>query len=735
MDLKVSNLALLGAALVLCACGGGGGGGGGNATLTLNTTQLTFTNSRTGSYPATKAVTGTVSGTKRQIYVAVLYSNNGIMGLSGPDFAGYSATSGVQMKPGYELDDGVYHDTVTVFACYDQICNRQVSGSPATVNVTYTVGIPTTPAAVDIEVVEGEAIPAKPVAIAYHGGSAAWSSNVSYTDGSGWLTVQPASGGALPATPSLQASALAPGIYDATTTISVGAETNAIPVNYEVLSLLTFQAPAAFNVNPAQPAAGQVRSVTLTSRVPSRQTTWTAAPAAPTPWLAITQSAGNTATPDALQLQLDAEGVLATPNGTYVAQVVVTPLDGTPVQVPVTLTLDRPFVDAAAPYIVKPGAAGTLIIRGDQLDASPVTDVTIGDTSVTSITPVNASKLTVAYPALTAGDYAVRVHAGGTALGTAARLVVRAPPALAAAGTSETLPVAAVGGTVFDRERDACYFMDGSNVTAIRHVDGAWEKQTVSEALPGFLGAALANSGRDLLALTTTEMVHFDPVTLAVTARTALPELPYGTTLSIPSFATIDDGSVVFGRPPGIWRYEPATRTAGPIQTTNTQAPRVMPSEAGNRVVWHGSTGCCTFPYHMMETAPFTSTTMVNSAEFPAARADLFGERWAFRHAITDATGATTATVPSHVAWGMSLLSRDGNTVYVSDSYTKTCPSCANYEPHIDVYDLSAVAAGGGPSFLRRLGVLPRQLGFELNADETELVHCSSEGVSATSLD
>jgi len=59
-----------------------------------------------------------------------------------------SAQTDLQLSFSYGLAEGTYHDTVTLLACYDAGCDRQVQGSPQQLTVTYTV-TPRQPAAPD----------------------------------------------------------------------------------------------------------------------------------------------------------------------------------------------------------------------------------------------------------------------------------------------------------------------------------------------------------------------------------------------------------------------------------------------------------------------------------------------------------------------------------------------------------------------------------------------------------
>jgi outer membrane protein assembly factor BamB len=71
-------------------------------------------------------------------YWSVKYSTVGIASLADtPTQVEQQAT--IYFKPPEALGVGVYHDTITVSACYGQSCTQQFQGSPQTVSVQYTV--------------------------------------------------------------------------------------------------------------------------------------------------------------------------------------------------------------------------------------------------------------------------------------------------------------------------------------------------------------------------------------------------------------------------------------------------------------------------------------------------------------------------------------------------------------------------------------------------------------------
>lgn len=138
--------------IVLCllgACGGGGsssgtsstgsGGGDSGVSLSLSTTSIAETASTNRSAPvATLQAWANGLTTGQEVYLSATYSKNGIASMSAATGSSPIAVS-IQFQSPATLGAGVYHDTINLSVCYDQGCTRQVTNSPQTVSVTYTV--------------------------------------------------------------------------------------------------------------------------------------------------------------------------------------------------------------------------------------------------------------------------------------------------------------------------------------------------------------------------------------------------------------------------------------------------------------------------------------------------------------------------------------------------------------------------------------------------------------------
>jgi outer membrane protein assembly factor BamB len=147
-SLACASLMAMSVSLILSACGGGGGGGSSssssntptNPAATLQVTPVTVTvGAAMGSSPPTAQIQVDVtSNSSQKFYVDPSYSAHGLSSVNQSTQNGVEILSLVFQGPS-TLGVGTYTDTVTVKGCYDSACTQQVSGSPQSVSVTYTI--------------------------------------------------------------------------------------------------------------------------------------------------------------------------------------------------------------------------------------------------------------------------------------------------------------------------------------------------------------------------------------------------------------------------------------------------------------------------------------------------------------------------------------------------------------------------------------------------------------------
>src|SRR6202789_1529660 len=143
-------LSCMAVASLIAGCGGGGGddsaGNGGSSTatppnptasLSISTPTLDVSASLTQPAPTAGFTVGIVSAsTSTKFYIKGSYTSHGIASI-----AAMAATARytIQFESPTSLGIGTYQDTVTIEGCYDSACTQQVSNSPQTISVTYTV--------------------------------------------------------------------------------------------------------------------------------------------------------------------------------------------------------------------------------------------------------------------------------------------------------------------------------------------------------------------------------------------------------------------------------------------------------------------------------------------------------------------------------------------------------------------------------------------------------------------
>lgn len=662
----------------LAGCGGGGGSGGGSPPpvqrLTLSTAQIDWAASSSGGIAAPAQISGSVSGKPAAVYAFVTYTANGIASISTPAVSGATATATVDAKPTTLLLAGTYHDTISVKACPDAACAAQFAGSPATINVTYVVGLDVSPAAITVQMVEGATLPLSSVAANYYAGTGSWTTMVTYSAGNGWLTV-PASGSTLPATLNATFSVQPPGSYTANLVLqatSTGAspETRTIPVSYTVQSLLQVDAIADFSVTNSMPSTGQTRSAAVTSADTMRNSGWTATVDAAWPWLQLTSASGTTGGTSTLAVQLVPAEVSKLRNGRYVANVTLTPgLGGTtPVVVPIALVLDRTNVATVAPYMEASGRAGQVILRGAYLDSGTVTAVQFGGTAGTVLGVDSATRMRVSHPALPAGQYPVTVTIAGTVVDSAAVLVVQDAFDYTAAGTG-TVPISFAWLTEFDAERHSCYAASMTQLAAVRAGPSGWTSLISPATFSMIGGLALSADGRTLVVLDATDIVELDPQTLSETHRTTV--APSGTSVYVGNLARIDDGRSAYILQDHLYAFEPWTHSASMLPFTPTVGYNLASANrTGNQIVL---TEGGTVRYDILDSMNLMQSLTFSDTGLFTFGSDRFGTRWAFASgnglvatAITDGQGVTLGSVPLSQPINAVTLSEDGQSLYAA---------------------------------------------------------------------
>lgn len=186
-----------------------------------------------------------------------------------------------------------------------------------------------------------------------------------------------------------------------------------------------------------------------------------------------------------------------------------------------------PAVELVAPNVATAGVSAVAIIRGAGFSGYAIQGVRFGTVAATSVTVTSDTEIRAVYPALTAGSYAVSLDIPthqGTVPSTATLIAVDA-----VTRTAEALPwpgaITGVKSLRHDAQRDALLIAtDTGTIVRYGYAGGAWEAATTT-ALPTVQGLALTTDGTQLLAITNTQLVPLDPVTLAAGTAVTAPTL------------------------------------------------------------------------------------------------------------------------------------------------------------------------------------------------------------------
>jgi len=127
-------------AALAAGCGGGGGGGSTTPQVTASispTSAVLSSTTTTLSLPSASLALSATNAPTAGLYIGV---SGGKMGYVTAAFDGSSSIIVTGVTPS-TLAVGTYQDSVSVQVCYDDQCARQISNSPLTIPVTYTIAL------------------------------------------------------------------------------------------------------------------------------------------------------------------------------------------------------------------------------------------------------------------------------------------------------------------------------------------------------------------------------------------------------------------------------------------------------------------------------------------------------------------------------------------------------------------------------------------------------------------
>lgn len=488
MQIPFVRIAFVLVALTLASCGGGGGGGdsGGNtnAVFTLDTASVDFSGDAASNVAPQTEVTGSVTGATQSVIVNVIIQTPGIIENAFMTISGTTGTLTIIGKRPNELGVGLYTGTLTVQVCNDAACTQHLTGSPRTIAINYEV-TPTTfvlePAAIEISGVHRQSASAT-ANLSISDGPDDWTSTIDYTDGQGWLSVDPESQNSLPASLSFQATSLPPGTYSATVTFETltGNTSLPVPITYNVApaDLNVAEESVTFDIDSTSIPGDLVRSIAIGSGSGNR-VDWQAD--VDTDWISLAPTSGNTVDVGALEVRVN-ESLANLVNGTYSATLTLSSTDPSinPVAIPIELNKATRAARFVAPHAIVEGDTSELIVRGEGFTNVQAGDVELDGAPISAFTIVNDTELRFDPTVLAVGSYPVSIRNDlGIELNTAA-FVVTDPPQFTAETVS--VPPGFVGRLVYDPARNNLYSIAGSaqGVVRFQHDGAAWQSDVVT---------------------------------------------------------------------------------------------------------------------------------------------------------------------------------------------------------------------------------------------------------------
>lgn len=406
--------------LLLASCGGGGGAEppppAAGSTFTLSTSVINVEAYHGGYSPATQSVTVQVVGTQT-VYLGVAFDgpavSNATLTIVDP-YAGIARVD-IQFAPtsGPGMATGNNSGTVTVTGCNDAQCNSQVSGSPKTINVNYTLKQFVSVSTLNFSGAESSPAPAAQTLTFGTDGPAgqSWTSGIQYLSGSAWLVLNRTSG-SLPDTINVSVSVLPPGTYQASLTIATSGATpisNTVFITYVVTPALGVTSQVEFDLSPSTTAGQLSQSVTLQSNNGSN-IAWVASTTEP--WLTLSPASGDTTVANQLTVSLNSAVGIPLGKPTNTTTITITPTDPSLATRTINVWLHGtlPVVYSVNPVAIMPGSTNeAIILRGSGLDTSGISgrQLMAGTSVVGSFTSKGYSEIEASLPALAAGRYHV----------------------------------------------------------------------------------------------------------------------------------------------------------------------------------------------------------------------------------------------------------------------------------------------------------------------------------------
>lgn len=123
---------------LMSACGGGGGASE-NSVVSASRSSVSATSQDPNSQPFETVFLSVSNPPRDGFFSGIAHSENGLSSVQLAALSENAANLTISFKAARELGPGTYEDIISVVACYDSECRRQLQGSPLTINTRYVV--------------------------------------------------------------------------------------------------------------------------------------------------------------------------------------------------------------------------------------------------------------------------------------------------------------------------------------------------------------------------------------------------------------------------------------------------------------------------------------------------------------------------------------------------------------------------------------------------------------------
>jgi hypothetical protein len=352
-----------------------------------------------------------------------------------------------------------------------------------------------------------------------------------------------------------------------------------------------------------------------------------------------------------------------------------------------------PGVLYVSPYIAMSQSTPTSVIRGFGFTKFAIANVQFGTTNAASFVVADDSQIFVQVPALPAGTYPVTLdiptHEG--AVPSQATLVVTDPVTYSAQTLSYPGTVTQVNAVIYDPERRSILAAtDATGSQLVRYAyDGAnWVAQSPA-SIPSLRDITLSINGKQLYALSDSQVTLVDPSTLALgTAFTAtdLPSGAYFKTISLGSSNTayITTGIATTDAQTNVYAFAEASSTLIALGGSTLNDGTGVASGAGNSVIFTqgdpASTTASTV--YQQTTGGFTGTSVLLDQNAMETAVDRVANRIVLAGSlIYEGTFTNSVSIP--VADAVAV-NPDGTRAYAYYAATNT----------IETFDISTIDNG-----------------------------------------